>query len=334
VAPPINPQILAALMQQGGGPNIGNAPVAPPPIAGGAPTGPLPPTSPVQPAGGGIDLASIVGQISNLPAYQQSSSRLEDIGRQEQDIQKQMGSMTLPKMGPQIEKGAGFFHNLGQALLLASEMTRPGQAVNQAIYGPGMREYATRQGALSKQLEALKEQEAIPTEELRATTGLAQAGGLLGYRQGQLGVQQERNRIQQERVDAYARSVDNRFQTAMRGLDLNALRTGSQVELNKFRERLMQVQTELAPQKLELEKYGIDANNETRLAAANLMSQLGIDKTHPLAQTIDSILGTSLVPAAPQAPAGTAPVSGAPGTPPARTPANTPAKRRTIDLTK
>jgi hypothetical protein len=324
MAPPINPQILAALMQQGGGPNIGNAPVAPPPIAGGAPAGPLPPTSPVQPAGGGIDLASIVGQISNLPAYQQSSSRLEDIGTQEQAIQKQMGGMALPKMGPQIEKGAGFFHNLGQALLLASEMTRPGQAVNQAIYGPGIREYATRQGVLSKQLEALKEQEAIPTEELRATTGLAQAGGLLGYRQGQLAVQKER-------ADAYVESIRDRAQNYAATQDWRAAGLSEKTRHDKAQE--IEVQAQEAGRNFR--SLHRDATTEEVAHIVTGTREQIANEAAARDPSVKSWLFNALGISVPQ-------VQGAPSPEFRPTPkegetkpaAKTPAKRRTIDLTK
>lgn len=166
----------------------------------------MPPTSPIQPSQpGGFDLASTVKQVSALPEYAGPSSRLEDIGRQEQDIQQQMKDLPIPKMGFKPHFGGGFFHNLGQALMTLAAATEPGQAVQEQVYGPGIREYGAKKQTLAAQLDALKQQETIPSEELKATTGLTQAAGLAGYR----GAQAQTNRM---RVDAYAQSIKDRAQ--------------------------------------------------------------------------------------------------------------------------
>jgi hypothetical protein len=189
------PQFMQ-MMMLGGGQQPPAAP--PPPPASGA----LPPTSPVQPTGG-FDLASTVRQVSALPEYQQASGRLEDIGGRERGVEQQMKDMPIPKMGFRPDFSGGFFHNLGQALLTLGAATAPGRAVQNVAYGPGIREYGAKQKSLADQLSALKGEEAIPTEELRATTGLTQAAGLAGYR----GAQAETNRM---RVQAYAQSIQDR----------------------------------------------------------------------------------------------------------------------------
>lgn len=173
----------------------------------------IPPTTP-------FDLASMVKQVSALPEYQQASGRLEDIGRQEQGIQQQMQSMMPPPMGfhPNIVHGegvGGFFHNLGQALLTILASTRPGQEVQNTIYGPGIRKYTAQKQSLADQLAALKEQETIPTEELRATTGLTQAAGLAGYRGAMA-------QATTDRVKAYAQSIQDRAQNYVATQDWRA----------------------------------------------------------------------------------------------------------------
>src|SRR5690242_5918154 len=109
-----------------------------------SPGGALPATSPVQPGG----LASMVQQVANLPQYQEPYSRLQDIGSQEQDIQNQMRGMAVPKMGfqPNFVHGqgiGGFFRNLGEGLKTMAASSLPGQAFQQQVYGPRIREYET-----------------------------------------------------------------------------------------------------------------------------------------------------------------------------------------------
>lgn len=185
-APPLPVNVLQSILPNllsGGTPQAAPQVAAPMAAPQGAPQqtpSAIPPTIP-------FDLASMVKQVSALPEYQAASGRLEDIGRQEQGIQQQMQGLKPPQMGfhPNIVHGegvGGFFHNLGQALLTVLASTRPGQEVQSTIYGPGIRQYSAQKQSLADQLAALKEQETIPTEELRATTGLTQAAGLAGYR--------------------------------------------------------------------------------------------------------------------------------------------------------
>jgi len=197
----ILPQFMQMLMQ-GGGQQPQQAPEMPQPPAGGA----MPPTSPVQPSQpGGFDLASTVKQVSALPEFQGPSQSLEGIAGRERGVEQQMKDLPIPQMGFKPHFGGGFFHNLGQALMVLGASTEPGQAVQGQIYGPDIRKYGAQKQALAGQLSALKDQEAIPTEELRATTGLTQAAGLASYR----GQQAQTNRM---RVDAYSQSIKDRAQ--------------------------------------------------------------------------------------------------------------------------
>lgn len=212
-AQPLPPNVLQSMMpgMMGGVPPAPGGAPSPAPQA--APQSAIPPTTP-------FDLASMVKQVSALPEYQQASGRLEDIGRQEQGIQQQMQNLQPPQMGfqPHLVHGegvGGFFHNLGQALLTALASTRPGEAVQGTIYGPGIRRYESQRQGLASQLAALKEQETIPTEELRATTGLTQAAGLAGYR-GAMAQTASR------RVDAYAQSIQDRAKNYVATQDWHA----------------------------------------------------------------------------------------------------------------
>lgn len=204
----ILPQFMQMLMQ-GGGQQPQQAPEMPQggmpqPPAGGA----MPPTSPVQQPsqpGGGFDLASTVKQVSALPEYSGPSKSLEDIAGRERGIEQQQKDLPIPQMGFKPHFGGGFFHNLGQALIALAASTEPGQAVQGQIYGPDIRKYQAQRQGLASQLETLKGEEAIPTEEIKAVTGMTQAAGLAGYR----GQQAQTNRM---RVDAYAQSIKDRAQ--------------------------------------------------------------------------------------------------------------------------
>lgn len=186
------PPFMQAMMQ-GAPPSMQQAPPAPQ-------ASPMGPTSP-------FDLASTVRQVSQLPEYQQASGKLEQIGSQEQDVRKQMAGMPQPKRGWLDTQGqpqqGGFLHTLGRALMAIGAATEPGALIQEAQYGPGVARYNSQQKNLAAQLAALKDEEAIPTEELRATTGLTQAAGMAAYR----GSQAETNR---KKVDAYAQSISDR----------------------------------------------------------------------------------------------------------------------------
>lgn len=204
---PIDPTLLAILSGAGGQDQTR------PPMA---PQSALPPTNPVQ---GGGNLASMVQQVSQMPEYSQASNRLSGIGQQEQDIQKQMGAMPQPKRGFEPDFSGSIGHKILQGLMTFLASTGPGQEVQDTIYGPKVREYQSKQKNLASQLAALKEQEDIPTEQLRSLTGLTQAGSLANYRQGQLALGDRKVDVAQQRandlknfhsdlVDIYSQRMD------------------------------------------------------------------------------------------------------------------------------
>lgn len=313
--PITDPQKLFMLAQLLGGGQPQGAPPAG--LSDGAPAS-APPT---QPAGGVLpptspfDLSKMVSQVSSLPQYQKATGSLDQIQQQEQALQQRMANMPLPKQGWSDTQGQpqkpGFLHSLGRAMTALGGATNVGQAIQGQVYGPGIRKYGEEKASLAQQLADLKGQESVPTEELRSLSSLTGAASTGVYRGGELDVRNKLADIQQQKTTAYTQSVQNRLATAMRGLDLRAIATGSQVELNKARITLDNALAQVAPERIETERYGIDTNNATRMAVANVMSQLGIDKTHPIAGLLDSIMGTGMTPSAPQTQSGAQPVAGA-----------------------
>jgi hypothetical protein len=289
-------------------------PMAVPPQAGGV----LPPTS--QQPQQSPDMMGLMQRLAEqyqIPAMQK-----------EMQTANQMTPLTqaapIPQMGyhpnfQPMDSAGHVLGDVGKALLLGLSATGPGRAVQGAIYGPRVREYEAGQKQKAQQIEALKTQAGAYGETgesaSRAIGGLGEAS----YRQGMLGIGEERNKINQQRVDAYRQGVEGRLQTALRGLDLKALMTGSQLALNQARTALTQALPDIMRQRNEVAQYGIDVGSETRQAVANVANQLGMDKTHPFMQMLDEMLGTSMTPAAPQTPGGAQPVRGEKPLPPRKT---------------
>lgn len=221
-------QAVASLIGGQGAPQ--QAAMAPP---SGASAGPMAPTSP-------FDLRNIVSQVSGLPQFQGPTAKLEDLYKQEGDVRQQMAGMPLPKQSWLDTQGQpqkpGLGHSILRALTAIAASTGPGRAIQNAVYGPGIRSYNAQQANLVRQLDALKSQEAVPTEELRGVTGLAQAGGLSAYRGAEIGVQQQRNQIAKERSDAYAQNVANRHSDELTRLSQGWQRLSLQQQQEKARE--------------------------------------------------------------------------------------------------
>lgn len=139
---------------------------AAPPNMGGV----LPPSNPVTP-----DIQAQLMQQSQAAQQQmgESITRSRQAGDLLQQLIAQKASMPVPKMGPQIEHGAGFLHNLGQALLMAAGATGPGRSLQSAIYGPNVRGYEAGQSQLAQQIaetQARQKGEEVPiTAEAQST---------------------------------------------------------------------------------------------------------------------------------------------------------------------
>jgi hypothetical protein len=261
------------------------------------------------------------------------TAQLMGISKQGSDIVNQqlarargMGDLTgqlIPKMGdtsdmpqfgwhPSFQHGqgaGGFFHNLGQALIALGLSTHHGQAMQQAIYGSRVKEWEAQHQATAAEVEAAQKQQKLEQEPLPSAAGMV-------YHPYGTAVQLDRNRIMEEKAQAYTESVHNKLQTALANIDLRKAALGEKTEIDKARVAISQVHNAIAEEGNKIREYGIDANNATRQAVANTLSQLGMDKAHPLAQMIDNIFGTSTEPGAPEAPGGAQPVRGATPIPP------------------
>lgn len=276
-------------------------------MGGGVPQGPMPQTSPVQQSNGGMtpDVIQLMTQIAQK--YQMPA--MQNIGNTAGQISQVADSMNqpIPKYGPQIEHGAGFLHNLGQALIMAS-------GTGNMIYGPKVQQYEAGQKQKAARIDALKGASGAYGQEAQTAAEAESGLGLANYRQGMLGVQNDRNQIRQQLADTAQQNAN----TAVGRLDMNKLLVGDKQELMKARTALAGVQTALAPQKLQMEQYGIDQNNMTREAVANAMISAGYPKEFTTSAIFDNLLGTNFVPPAPQIPNAPSP----------RTPAKTQSKAK------
>jgi hypothetical protein len=106
-------------------------------------------------------------------AFQQDAQRRTELAKTLADLQQQQGQLQPPKMGPGIDKGAGALHNIGQVLLMMANMTGPGQALNQAIYGPGKQQYAAKSGALAQRIGEIQTEAGPESQAMGAAANLA-----------------------------------------------------------------------------------------------------------------------------------------------------------------
>lgn len=153
----------------------------------------LPPTDPVDP----FQIASeqitrqraLANQVAPLLARQQAMSLPQSPTNPE----------GVPPMGyqPRFEPvtGAGsLLKDVGKGLLLGLGGTRLGQGVQQAIYGPGVKQYAAKKSEVASQIADIQKQQQL--EE--APVGPM---GELAYHQELIGTKEEQNRIRQQLAD-------------------------------------------------------------------------------------------------------------------------------------
>jgi hypothetical protein len=152
--------------------------------AGMGPTNaPLSPTSGMPGAGPMQDYANLAAQqqaqlLGSAPAQEAAAAR-----GSAQQFAGQAADVQLPQMAPHIQKGAGFLHNLGQALQLISMATGPGQAVfgpQGPVYGPKVAQYrATQAGLMGKKQAAESAAEGAEKEvgSIAGVTGRTILGG-------------------------------------------------------------------------------------------------------------------------------------------------------------
>lgn len=303
----LDPQRAALLQlfpQQGGG-------AAPPPA----------PTSSPSPD---IMAEMVEASRQGRQIFGAESAKTGALGGQAESLIQQQAQTPIPKMGWLDTQGkpqqGGFLHNLGRTLMTLGAATVPGRAIQAAQYGPGIERYEAETGARAKQIEELRGQE--EQHEKLATAGAGMVSKPITAAGSAL-----RGEAAVSKADTYAQQVQNQLTVALKGLDLKALATGSQVALNAARQKLLTIKAQLEPQRVAIAQEGVELGAATKQAISNAMIQLGVQKDHPLASLVDSVFGTDFTPAAPQTDTGK---TGAGATVPPKKPGTTPARPKGV----
>lgn len=272
------------------------------------------------PQSGQSDIKTILQQLFAMPEQAQPRSAMDVQRQQIEELSREKTAMPKPKLGWLDTQGepasGGFGHKLLRALTAIGAATTPGQAIQGAVYNPAIERYNRSQSNLADRIAALKDESDISKSQLSSAAGTTGAATNMYYKGNMVQQGQEKVDIARQKAQSYAQSVQNKLQMGMRSLDLNAIRTGSQVELNKARIMLDNVLAQTLPERNDITLHGIDAGNETRQAVADLEAQMGLEKEHPFLNMLDQSLGTTLMPSAPQTPGGAQPVRGAKPLPP------------------
>lgn len=299
--PNVDPAQLQQIMAQRGASTPQAAP--PPQAAGGA----LPPSSPVQ--GGDTSTDAITSAILNATqALDQSRAHMTSIAQHIQDVQAapvgwhpQMKPITGQGFGGNVKNLLG---DIGKGALLAGAATRPGQAIMDVEQAPARARRAQELGGLKEQLEAEKAGLSATGQEV---TGLGMAGRL-GIGQQGADARTASAGAQKERADAYAANIGNNIKVSAQRLALGYSNLDEKTRHNHAAELVSQVRNELASQRNEIDKYGIDTNALSRQAIANAMIGIKQEDAHSMLADIDSWFGTNLTPQAPAVAAGGQPV--------------------------
>lgn len=86
--------------------------------------------------------------------------------------------MQLPKMGYQpkfqpMDSAGHALGDIGKGLLLALASTGPGRAIQGGIYGPGIRQYEAKYGALGERIKELQSQQQIEEQPMGSAASIA-----------------------------------------------------------------------------------------------------------------------------------------------------------------
>jgi len=236
----------------------------------------------------------------------------EDIGRQRAQAEKLVPLLArqgrpqspdnpegIPKQGPGIDKGRGFGHNLGEVLLTIANMTGPGRAVNQAIYGPRKQAYERSSAEVAQQIQDIQKQEDIEQKPIGPM-------GELAYHQGLLGTREEQNRIREQLANERTKNDTERTDIDRQKLELGRQKAEQAVqrwrqqygmELKNFQARIKNLDRETARDQMDAmlrdqanKNYGArtaagQSEKEASLAAAADISQAKIDANNWLQRT-------------------------------------------------
>lgn len=290
-----------------------------------APAGPIGPTSPFDMAGNIqaiMQVPEVKAMLSNLGNIQGQLSTEQARARALATPQGQIVPGTgqggapglageMPKMQFSPDMHGNLIHKIGQALLSVAAATRPGQAVQDQIYGPARQEWGAQREANVQALNDLKAQLGVPTEELKAVSGLAQGAGMLAWRGGQLDVARQR-------ADQQGQAIANRYATELQRLSQGAQRLNIEqqnLQLKQWFEKGL------------LESYnarisaGMDENNARLSAQEDMKAALSQNQwalQHPIwnalgiSPTISGAPGASTAPVQPAKPNAQKPSSKSP----------------------
>lgn len=321
--PSIDPQSLQTMF--GGQPQAQAQPSA------------LPPTSPVQAPDGPPTAQSMMQAVSDDPTQQYVRGAMSNVlagqgqfQQQQQGLMDQLKSVPYAQTGPHFGKfdsstgeykHAGILHNIGQALLMAAEMTRPGQALEGAVYGPGVSQRAQKISNITGQLEQSRQQEEAAEKPLQP---LAQFGGR-AYG-GAAGVARETQKSAvgmaaiQQHADAVKQNAQNVIARLKTETDINAATNTMRQLIQNSKNQVLE---DLGNKGFDVKLYDTDADNMVRLQIGNMLADPSLQKTNPLLSRAAAALGFNIpTPSEPgaQAPAGYNPppkpnIPGAGGTP-------------------
>lgn len=146
-------------------------------------------------------------------ATEEQIQRARTAGDLTMPLIKKLSEIPVPPRGKQWHVGTwtdpqgivhhpNFLQNLGNILGMVGTATRPGQAMEAAYYGPGIRKYEAETGALAKQIQDIQEQQRVEQQPIPATAGLVYHPMMAQARMTQA-------EASQSRADSYKKYVDN-----------------------------------------------------------------------------------------------------------------------------
>lgn len=181
---------------------------------------------------------------ANLAAQQQSqllgSAPAQEAAAARGHAQEFAGTAAakeLPQMAPRIEKGAGFLHNLGQALQMISMATGPGRAVfgpQGPVYGPNIAKYKATQAGLMGQRQAAESAAEGAEKEVGSLAGVA---GRTIYGGAQI---QKSEITAAQRAQAVITQHQDKLAQIAAMKDMNARNNAAKIEVTKMRDEVMQ----------------------------------------------------------------------------------------------
>lgn len=288
------------------------------PAAAPATPGPMGPTNP-------FDMASNIHSVMQVPEVQAMLSNLGNI--QQQMGNEQMRARALATPEGQVVPGTGqngepglagampkmqfspdmhgsLMHKIGQALLSVAASTRPGQAIQDQVYGRARQQWGAQRESNVQALSDLKAQLGVPTEELKSVSGLGQGMMMGAYRSGALDVQNRRADIAQQKADQQGQQIAQQY-----AVSLQKLQQGSQ--RLSLEQQGLQLRSWFEKGLLESYNARIAAgqeNNEARIGAQQDMNLAKSQNQWALQHPIWNALGMSpTITGAPGASTATAP---------------------------